>query len=81
MLCSHSDGQNQLCPQRRRIVTKKLYALTNVGFQEAAPQHLDHLLNVHSGPRLCENTQIWYASCGMGVHICQVSSKVLTAIR
>lgn len=33
------------------------------------------------GPRLCKNTQMWYASCIAGVHVCQVSLKGLIGIR
>ena len=32
-------------------------------------------------PRLCENTQMWYASSDAGVHLCQVSLKGLIGIR
>ena len=34
-----------------------------------------------NGPRLCENTQMWYASCDTWVHLCQVSLKGLIGIR
>jgi hypothetical protein len=32
-------------------------------------------------PRLCENPQMWYASCDTGVHLCQVLLKELIGIR
>ena len=39
------------------------------------------LPSMRDRPRLCENIQMWYASCDRGVHLCQVSLKGLIGIR